>query len=168
MNIETVTRTIQLVVAPVVMVTACAILLSGLLLRYGEINDRLRAMSRERLDLIFADQAEPVSNKLRSTERLTEIDTQIPLLLARHRIAHHAVLFVYSAVAVLIGDMFVITLAVLINTNWAAIVALIMFLAGVLLLLVGVLYTAVEVRSSYEAVEYEVKRVLKLPKGKDR
>ncbi len=168
MNIETVTRTIQLVVAPVVMVTACAILLSGLLLRYGEINDRLRAMSRERLDLIFADQAEPVSNKLRSTERLTEIDTQIPLLLARHRIAHHAVLFVYSAVAVLIGDMFVITLAVLINTNWAAIVALIMFLAGVLLLLVGVLYTAVEVRSSYVAVEYEVKRVLKLPKGKDR
>jgi VIT1/CCC1 family predicted Fe2+/Mn2+ transporter len=162
MNVETVTRTIQLVVAPVVMVTACAILLGGLLQRYAAINDRLRAMSRERFDMIYAEQRASARTP-RQNERLTEIDFQVPLLLRRHRLAHAAVLAIYSAVAVLIGDMVVIALAVVVNTDWFAVIVLVLFLVGLLLLLIGVLYTAAEVWSSHQAVEYEVNRVSKLP-----
>jgi uncharacterized membrane protein YphA (DoxX/SURF4 family) len=52
MNAEMPPRTIQLILAPVVMVTACAILLAGLLSRFAALNDRLRLLARERLDLL--------------------------------------------------------------------------------------------------------------------
>jgi len=81
------------------MVSACAILLTGLLSRYAAINDRLRAMRR----------ASPTPAGLVG-ERLDEIDAQIPLLLRHHKRAHDAVLAVYCASAVYIGDMFVIAL----------------------------------------------------------
>jgi hypothetical protein len=47
MSAEMVARTIQLIIAPVVMVTTCSILLGGLLSHYAALNDRLRGMARE-------------------------------------------------------------------------------------------------------------------------
>ena len=49
MNAEMVARIIQLILAPVVMISACAILESGLLGHYASINARLRNMTHERL-----------------------------------------------------------------------------------------------------------------------
>ena len=161
MNVETVTRTIQLVIAPVVMVSACAILLGGLLARFSAISDRMRSMSRERLELIFPNATEAAS-QARWQERLTEIDVQLPLLLRRHRLAHHAVLSVYSSAAMLIVDMFVIAVAAVVSSDWSATLVLMLFLLGMFLLLLGVLYTMTEVRTSHRAVEYEVNRILSL------
>ncbi len=48
--INTVTHLIQLMIVPVVMVTACTLLINGMLQQYASINDRLRSMARERLD----------------------------------------------------------------------------------------------------------------------
>lgn len=164
MNVETVTRTIQLVLAPVVMVSACAILLGGLLQRYAALNERLRSMNRERFDFMFANDATAV-NYQRKQERLAEIGYQIPLLFRRHRLTHHSVLAVYSAVCVFISDMFVIALAAVVNADWCSTLVLLLFLAGVLLLFIGVLYTAVEIWSSNHAVEYEVNRIVELSKS---
>lgn len=159
-----VTRVIQLVLAPVVMVSACAILLGSLQQRYAVINERLRAMSRELFDLHFSDQAAGEDEPRRS-ERLKEIDIQVPLLLRRHRLAHHAVLAAYGAAGVFILDMFAIAVTVLLNQNGLSAAVLVLFLAGLLFLLAGVALTAVEVWSSRRAVEYEVGRVMDLPKG---
>jgi hypothetical protein len=52
LNAETITHTIQFILAPVVMVSSCAILVGGMLSRYAELKDRLRALARERLDLL--------------------------------------------------------------------------------------------------------------------
>jgi len=54
MNTEMVTRIIQTIIAPVVMVNACAILLGGLVSHSNAINDRLRAMARERIEMLRA------------------------------------------------------------------------------------------------------------------
>src|SRR5713101_1638720 len=51
MNIDTTIRTISLIVAPVVMVSSCALFLNGLLQRYHAISSTMRMMHRERLDL---------------------------------------------------------------------------------------------------------------------
>ena len=45
MNVEMVARNIQIILAPVVLVTACAILAQGLLGRYAVITDRLLALT---------------------------------------------------------------------------------------------------------------------------
>lgn len=165
MDIETVTRTIQLILAPVVMVTACAILLTGLLSRYAAINDRLRVMARERFDLLAANRASQPADSL-VAERLEEIDAQLPMLLRHHKLAHDSVLFVYYAVAAYIADMFVIAALVAASAVWASAVVLLLFLAGTGLLLVGVLLTAREVRTSHLALHYEVERVARL--GQER
>jgi hypothetical protein len=156
MDIETVARTIQLILAPVVMVTACAITLTGLLARYAAINDRLRLMMHERLDLVAN------KNSLLRDERLQQIDRQIPLLLRHHKLAHDALLFVYYAVAVFIADMFVIALAVVSGIALLTASVLIFFLTGTGLLFTGIVLTALEVRTSHEALHYEVRRITNL------
>ncbi len=52
MTTEMIVRTISLILAPVVMITSCVLLLNGLLTRYEVISARMRAMHRERLDLL--------------------------------------------------------------------------------------------------------------------
>ena len=159
-----ITRIIQLVVAPVVMISACAIFTGGLLSRYAAINDRLRAMNHERLEIIFA---KPGKLPPATEERLAEIDNQIPMLIARHRLAHNAVLAVYSASALFIIDMFGIALAAQTNTDWMANLVLIFFLIALTVLLLSLLYTAAEVRTSNRAIECESTRVMNLIRKSD-
>jgi hypothetical protein len=163
MNIDTITRIIQLVLAPVVIVTACSILVGSLQQRYALINERLRALSRELFDFNYAERALAEDNP-RAAERQKEINFQIPLLLKRHRLAHHAVLAVYCAAAIQIIDMFVIALVGVYSLAWLAPTVLLLFLSSLLLLLAGVVFTALEIWSSRRAVEYEVERVLNAPK----
>ena len=159
MDVEMVARSIQIILAPVVMVTACAILLQGLVARYTALHDRLRAISRERLDLYYAG---PGEQSPRVAERLREIDYQVPDLLRRHRLVQDSVLSAYCAVMVFIASMFVIALAAATNSPWVATAALLIFLAGTGVLFLGILLTAIEVRNSHRSVRYEVNRVTDL------
>jgi len=161
MTAETVSKTIQLILAPVVLVTACAILAGGLLTRYAAINDRLRAIVRERLDLLRAAAATGQRDAFTS-ERLEELDAQVPSLLHRHTQARDALLCVYGASLIFIGDMFVIALAAATGSDWLANAVLMVFLAGTALLFAGLLLVLLEVRSSHQAVHYEVRRVTAL------
>src|SRR5579883_2348490 len=104
MDTATVARIIQTILPPVVMVTSCALVLNGLLQRYAAVNDRLRAMARERLDLVRAAggelQASLSDADSYTRERLREIDHQIPDLLHRHSLIRDALLTVYLAIVV--------------------------------------------------------------------
>lgn len=168
MDLEAVTRTIQLVLAPVVMVTACAILLGALQSRYAFVNDRLRAMSGERLELLRTPGASsltlPPTADAFVVERLEEIDRQVPDLLGRHLTLRNAILSVYYAIATFIATMFVIALATTLGTAFLATAILVLFLVGTALLFLGVGLTTLEVRASHLAVHYEVSRVMSLGK----
>jgi hypothetical protein len=155
MDVETLARTIQIILAPVVMITSCAIILGGLWSHASSINDRLRAMNRERLDLWRAPSADAYT-----AERMLEIDTQAPLLLRRHRRVRDAIVTIYVAILVYISSMFATAGAALLNIS--ATLALLLFLAGTLLLLSGVLLAILEIRISQSALEYEVERVTSL------
>jgi hypothetical protein len=164
MTLDMVTRVIGLIVAPVVMVTSCAILVGGMLTRYGAVNDRLRLLARERFDLLRGSEtgtASPVDHAF-SRERLAEIDRQIPDLLRRHRMIRDAILAVYLAIATFVATMFAIALAVVVGANWLGTFVLLTFLAGTAELLFAVVVTTREVRASQQAVAFEVKRVLSL------
>ena len=166
MNVQSVTRAIQLILAPVVMVTSCAILVGGLLTRYSEINVRMRALTRERLDLLRAGDDTLTLTALAGdqfkSERLSEVDTQLPELLRRHELVHRSVLAIYLAIVIFLLSMLAIALAIVPNSSLMAAVALFVFLAGTLVVLYGVLLISVEVRRSSDAVSYEVTRVLRL------
>lgn len=162
MNAEMVTRIIQIIIAPVVMVNACAILLGGLLSHSAAINDRLRGMARERINLLRSLGAAPADRLL--VERLDEVDAQLPDLLQRLDLIRTAVLSAYSAILLLVIDMLVIALATATDSAWLTTAVIVVFLAGVGALFLGVLLTVLEARRSQRAIQYEVRRVLALEK----
>jgi hypothetical protein len=166
MNIQTAGRTIQLILAPVVMVTACGILLNGMLSHYSAINDRLRALARERLGLALV---RPDGNHVDlACERLAEIDHQVPTLINRHRQVHHAIVLTNGAVVTLILSMFVIGAAALDHSNPLGTVALFVFLAGTAALMAAAAVMAAEVRRSNASVVYETLRSVGIPMAWDR
>ena len=152
MDVQSLVRAIQIILAPVVMVTACAIILGGLWGHATSINDRLRAMNRERLELWHQPAADAYTS-----ERLAEIDTQAPMLLRRHRRVRDGIVTIYTAILVYILSLFAIALAVLVNAT--AMPALLLFLGGTLLLLVGILLAILEIGISQSALDYETRRV---------
>jgi Protein of unknown function (DUF2721) len=168
MNIDTTIRTISLIVAPVVMITSCALFLNGLLQRYYAISSTMRMMHRERLDLLRAT-GKSVTSALESmdgvtAERLREIETQLPSMLLRHNLIRNAVLVVDIAILVFVLSMFIIAAANMTNSSWIAIVALCCFLAGMGVLLTGVAITTIEVYRSQRELTYEIQHGLSLGK----
>jgi hypothetical protein len=161
MDVLTTAKTIQLILAPVVMVSACGILLTGMLNHYGSINDRIRKLTGERLELSQLSPAEGHEHLAR--ERIIEIDHQVPMLIGRHRLVHHAILLGNTAVATLVVSMFVIAAAALGHSSTTGTVALLVFLAGTAAVMGSAVFMAIEVRSSHRSVSYEGMRVVGLP-----
>jgi hypothetical protein len=160
-TVETAAKTIQLILAPVVMVTACGILLTGMLAHYGNINDRIRNLTGERLGLT---QVRPPPNHTKlAHERIMEIDHQVPMLLSRHRLVHQAILLAYLAVVILVLSMFIIAVAALSESSAIGTTALIVFLLATAALMGSAFVMATEVRSSHVTVSYEAMRVVQLP-----
>jgi Flp pilus assembly protein TadB len=160
---EDIARAIQLILAPVVMVTACAITLGAFMGHYQAVNDRLRAMGRERLDLLQTGLRADRFGR----ERLAEIDFQAPDLLRRHRRLRDSVMSIDLAILLFVACMLAIAIATTTGSSGVAIGVLVLFLLGTLALLVGVLLSALEIRMSHGAVEYELDRIMSLKADSD-
>jgi hypothetical protein len=155
---------IQAMVAPVVLITTAAILSGALLTMYGSVNDRMRAMDHERLEILTgADGTLSVARvPPNGRERLTQIDKQLPMLLRRHRLLHNAVLLIYAGVAVLVLSVITIGVAVTASSGAAGTAALALVLAGTVTLLGGLVFAARSIVISADAIDYEVHRTLSL------
>jgi hypothetical protein len=166
MSAETVSRTIMLILAPVVMFSACSIFVGGVLSHYTSIGDRIRALTRERLELLrmlrTMQDGSPDAARAIALERLEEIDGQLPDLLGRHQLVHHAALAVYAAIGIFILTMCIIALTAAVSADWVAVLVFGVFLAGVLVVLLGVGLITLEVRTSRRALQYEAARVARL------
>jgi hypothetical protein len=170
MSAETISRTIMLILAPVVMFSACSIFVGGVLSHYTSISDRIRALSRERLELVRTlrtMQDGPDGVRALALERLEEIDRQLPDLLGRHQLVHHAALAVYAAIGIFILTMCVIALTAAVSADWVAVLVFGVFLAGVLAMLLGVLLITLEIRTSRRALQYQVQRASRLAADPD-
>jgi hypothetical protein len=170
-SVETITRAIQFILAPAVMITSCAILVSGVLAHYAELNDRLRALVRERLELLRGPDGSlglaAIAHDAFKLERLGEIDAQLPSLLHRHGLVHRSVLAIYLAILIFVLSMLAIAVAVVPSAQGSvtlAMVALVIFLIGTVALLTGMLLISIEIRTSNAAVRFEVERVMGLGK----
>lgn len=158
MDVEMVVRNVPIILAPVVLMTVCAILAQAILGPYTAINARLRALARERLDRVAGDGE---SDALRR-ERIHLVEAQIPRLLHHHRRLRDALQALYAAEGIFITSMFLIAAAALAASTMLATVALGVFLLGAGVLFVGGLLTALEVRSAHTALHDDVQQVLDL------
>ncbi len=164
MSIDTIIRAISLILAPVVMISSCAIFLNGLLGHYRDISAPLRAMHRDRLEFLQTVDMNTTAERTVSitVQRILEIDTQLPKMLRRHKLIRDAVVAIGVAVSTFITSMFIIALASATNSLLAAVIALIAFLLGTGALLVGVITTTNELYQSHREVSYEIQHRLSL------
>lgn len=162
MNAEIVAQTIQMILAPTVMVSACTLIQSGVLGRYTNVGNRLRALVRDRAEFLSDNQI-PIDL---CQQGLRTIDVQLLNLSRRHRLIQNTILTLYSAVLLFLSAMIAIAVAEMLDAILLAIVALILFLLGTGLLLVGVVLASLEVRMSHQALNTEIQWVMTLVKPK--
>lgn len=163
MDPEMVARTIQLIIAPAVMITSCCIFTNGLLAHYASIGERLRVTVRERLDLLREADVN-LRSGLIVQERLEDIDFQIPNLLRHHLFVRTSLAGTFIAIVVYILDMFVIAYSVLSNSTGFYGAILIVFLLGVAAQLIGVLYSVIDAFLSHKIYAYETRHAMSLEK----
>lgn len=152
MNLNTLAGIIQIILTPAVMITACAITVGGFWSHVTSINDRIRAMNRERLELWRAATWDAYA-----IERIQEINEQTPVLVSRHHRVISVIVFMYITILMYILCMVFIAGTALFQVP--ATVALFLFLAGTLTLLAAIVLAIFELHSASEALEFEVERV---------
>lgn len=155
MSAANVAQIIQLIIAPVVLITACTLIQNGILIRYGSVGQRMRNTAHERFELLYS--GKPMNAFVH--ERLQQIDCQFPIFERRFRLLQKSVLTIYGAIAGFILDMFAISLSVAVSSSLIVAAILTIFLISTAILLVGVTFVCLEIQISHQALYYEIKRV---------
>lgn len=152
---------ISAMVAPVVLLTTGGLLSNGLLTVYNSINDRIREMTRERIEILSGPEGEILERsgvRPSGLERLTQIEEQLPRLLRRHQLTRTSLLTIYLAIAVLGLSILIIALAVSEDSESIGRAALGLVLAGTACLISGLAVAATSLAKSADAIPYAVER----------
>jgi hypothetical protein len=144
-QLEDITRTIQLAVAPVFLLSAIGTMLSVLSTRLGRIVDRAR-----RLESRDADEIEPRADRV----------TELKQLERRARMIYYALTLGVSAagtVCLLIGTAFI---GYLLNTNLSLMVA-VLFIVAVVLFMAALMFFLREVFGAVAQLRFSLPEDLK-------
>jgi hypothetical protein len=161
----TAVNAISAMVAPVVLLSLGGLLTNGLLTVYSAINDRMREMTRERIEILTGPAREILDSARvpeMDRERLGEIRAQLPLLLRRHKLLRLSVLTIYAAITVLGLSTVVIAIAVGQHDQIAGRVALGLVVAGTIIMLLGIGVAVTSLCKSADAIAYAVDRTQSL------
>ena len=146
-------QAIQAILAPAVMITGVALLLLTFNARHSSLVNRIRLLDDEERELL---RRRPKLDKI-ETLRLKSIKNQLDLLLSRLLYVRNGMLCLLFAATFFVLTSFSIGLA-----YFSASIGLTQtminftFIPGMLLVLIGVLFLAIEVHISYRVIEIEV------------
>ena len=145
---------IQAMLAPGIMISACGLLLLGMNNKYSLVVSRIRALADEKRKLITP----PKHGNLNKVEenRLNNINLEIELFAFRVVLVKKAVTSYYIAVAFFILSSLLIGLNFVSDLKITYVIALISFLSGMISVVVGVYYAALEIRKGLEIVKIEI------------
>ena len=148
---------IQAMLAPGIMISACGLLLLGMNNKYSLVVMRIRALADEKRHLITP----PKHGNLNQVEenRLRNINMEINLFAYRVVLVKKAVTSYYIAVALFIFASLSIGLNFLAAQKITDVVALIFFLCGMISVVVGVYFAALEIKKGLEIVKIEIVNV---------
>ena len=135
------------ILAPVVMISTCAIMLNGLIIHYNSLGERARVMHRERLSLLS-----------QNDDYAHELNHIINDLLKHHHQVHDVLILLYLSISVFIFDMLVIALELSNPLPWLNQLVTIIFLLGLGILLYSVVLISIELGTSHESLQLEAHR----------
>jgi len=148
-QITEVTRIIGGVLTPAIMISCCGLLLLSLQNKYGRIIDRIRQFNTEKRTLLTKEVLTDVDKT-----RLESIKKQLEILVKRGRYQKNATLSLYIGVISFVTTS--ISIALSFKMSVTIMVAILMFGLGMLLVLVGAIFAAMEIRISYKTTLMEI------------
>lgn len=145
---------IQAVLAPGIMISACGLLLLGMNNKYSLVVNRIRLLDDEKRKLSVRGEEEGL--KEYESRRLANISIQIGKLAYRIKLVRNAVIAYSIAVGLFILSCLMIGCMIIFSNTVFSVLALLLFLIGMISVLVGIAYAALETRKGYQIVEIEV------------
>ncbi|MGI0494575.1 DUF2721 domain-containing protein [Alkalinema pantanalense CENA528] len=158
MNAANVVQTIQLVIAPSVMLSSCFLCQNVALGRFMRISDRLHSLVRERIDVL--DKYD--SSNLAYIDALHLIDQELIQLSDRYYALQKAIICLYGASIFFLFTMLTIGLSMEFYPMVFSYLAIMLFLLGTFTLLIAVFIAMSEVSVSHRAVRAEVRWAMSL------
>lgn len=151
----TIVEVIQAMLAPGIMISACGLLIMGVNNKYSTVVNRIRLLNAEKRK--YFDRAAHNDFRFEEEVRLKSISTQILELSKRVKLVRNAI-FCYSlAVGSFVLTSLIIGLGFALQTSKIAAFSMFVFLFGMVGVLVGVTFAALEVLRGYQIVQYEIK-----------
>jgi Protein of unknown function (DUF2721) len=154
LSTEAASKAIGTIIVPAVLISACAILLNGLILRYKAIEDLLRSLNQEWLNLKSIN----VGNGNINTERTYHLEHLISRLFVHHHILHNVLIYIYLSILIFVVDMLAIAVAGSTSIQWASYVVLFIFILGVGILCWSLFLTCYEMRAAHEFIQIELQK----------
>lgn len=156
MSIEfSIVEVIQLMLAPGIMISACGLLLLGMNNKYSLVVGRIRLLTEERRRLFM--KAGERNLEYDESRRLESISVQLKRFVYRVWLVRNAVLSYTSAVAFFVLTSLFIGAQYIAGYNTFNYTITILFLLGMLSVLTGVMFAAVEIKRGFDIIQYEIK-----------
>ncbi len=151
----TIVEIIQAMLAPGIMISACGLLILGMNNKYSIIVGRIRQMNEEKRR--FMIKAGDTSLLYEDEIRLKSIEHQMRELAARLSFVRNAVMSYAIAVALFVLSSMLIGAGFISNSRTFEVIIIIAFSLGMMLVLSGVIFAAMESKKGYDIVNYEIK-----------
>jgi hypothetical protein len=147
-------QAIQLILAPGVMISACGLLLLGIINKFTSVLNRIRALTAEKRKLILSATVKDSSPA--EHQRAVSITRQVIGLLDRARIIRNAIFCYLLAVGLFVGTSLLIGVDYFIPTLQLRYMILGSFLGGMVIVFVGVIFGVLDTMRAFNIVKFEV------------
>lgn len=154
-NPISIVEVIQLMLAPGLMISACALLLLGMNNKYSLVVNRIRLLNEER-----RRSTRQITGRAPEAEeniRWESINIQLNKLTERVKFVRDAVLSYTYGIACFVITSLLIGMAYIFEFQNLSFIITLFFLFGMVLVLIGVSFAAYETKKGYDIIQLEVK-----------
>lgn len=147
---------IQAILAPALGISATALLLLNMHNRYTSTINRIRLLNEERrrYHIKISRNEEPGPYE---QFRYSSISSQLTMLTQRCKEIRNAILYTMGSILLFVLTSIRISINIFFTSNLLRMVPILVFSAGMILVLFGIIYSAKDVINSYKVTEVEVK-----------
>ncbi|HEY9639373.1 MAG TPA: DUF2721 domain-containing protein [Coleofasciculaceae cyanobacterium] len=167
---EQTSQLIQLILNAVLMVMVCLLVLNGAMTRHRAVVERLRALQEasQEASVSWLDSDLNTGDRTGThpqphPQRFKQLKAQFPLLRRHYNLTHTSVVTALWALLCCLGSAFIMSCRTLMNWNSLISVALVLFTAGLAILLVSLGLTLLDVYGTQRSLRQELLGLLQVP-----
>jgi hypothetical protein len=147
-------QAIQLILAPGVMISACGLLLLGINNKFTSVLNRIRTLTEEKRKIILnAAEREFLAPELQRVESITR---QVTGLLKRAQLIRNSIFCYLTAVGLFVATSLLIGADYFVSLLELRYFILGMFLGGMVVVFVGVIFGVLDTTKGFNIVQFEV------------